>query len=307
MGAFSLIDLLINLVLAVIMLGIGLSLTINDFKNIFVHPRALLTALGTQLFVVPLIAFTVAAISPLAPEMKVGVVIVSLCASGASSNLITHLFRGNVALAISMTTINSLITLISVPTFTNLALYAFLSEHHRIVLPFGQTVFQIFIITILPASLGVWLRYLNTRLAAGLEKPLKIVLPLMLGTVFTLKIFLDEGSGGTGIQLSEGLMILGPMLVLNLLAMLAGFLCGRALGLPFRDQYTISIEVGLHNTALALLIAGTILQNNNMQKPALVYAAFSFFTAILFVLILKKLFGRSATRPEDHQPQGHQK
>ncbi len=290
MGELSVIDLLINLVLAIIMLGIGLSLTVNDFRNIFVHPRALLTALGTQLFIVPLIAFTIAALSPLPPDMKVGVVIVSLCASGASSNLVTHLFRGNVALAISMTTINSFITLLSVPAFTNLALMVFLSEQHRIMLPFGQTVFQIFIITILPASLGVWLRHLNARTASILEKPLKIILPVLLGTVFTLKIFLDEGSGGTGINIQEGMLIIGPMLILNILAMLAGFLSGRVLRLPFRDQFTISIEVGLHNTALALLIAGSILQNNNMQKPALVYAAFSFFTAILFVLIIKKIF-----------------
>lgn len=293
MEGTSLIDLLINIVLAVIMLGIGLSLTLNDFKNIFLHPRSLFTALGTQLLVIPAIAFLIAFLSPLSPEMRVGMVIVSLCASGASSNLITHLFKGNVALAISMTTINSLITLISVPLITNLALMTFLDAHRQITLPIGQTMIQIFLITILPASAGVWIRHHAEAVAKGLEKPLKIILPVMLATVFTLKIFLGEGSGGTGISMKEALLIFGPMITLNILAMTAGIVCGRILRLPFRDQYTISIEVGLHNTALALLITGTILQNNNMQKPALVYATFSFFTAILFVMLVRTLFKKA--------------
>lgn len=290
MQGIASVDVLINVVLAVIMLGIGMSLTLNDFKNIFLHPRSLFTALGTQVFVIPAIAFLLAWLSPLSPEMKVGMVIVSLCASGASSNLITHLFKGNVALAISMTTINSFITLISVPLIANLALMTFLGAHQKIALPIGETIFQIFMITILPAAFGVWIRHRIEKVAKALEKPLKIILPLILATVFTLKIFLDESLGGTGISFNEILLIFGPMITLNIMAMLAGFFCGRLLRLPFRDQYTISIEVGLHNTALALMIAGTLLQNNNMQKPALVYAMFSFFTAVLFVMIIKWIF-----------------
>jgi len=305
MGDYSYIDLMINLVLALIMLGIGLSLTMNDFKNIFLHPKSLFTALGTQVFVIPAIAFLIAYFSPLPPEMKVGMVIVSICASGASSNLITHLFKGNVALAISMTSINSFITLLSVPLIANLALVVFLGEKHKIELPYGETILQIFIITILPALLGVWIRHHKEKIAKGLEKPLKFILPLMLATVFTLKIFLDKSSGGTGISMDETLMIFTPMIILNVMAMLAGFFVGRLLLLPFRDQYTISIEVGLHNTALALLISGTILQNNNMQKPALVYAMFSFFTAILFVMVIKWLFKKSGQpTPTNNSSQG---
>ncbi len=291
MGSYSYIDILINVVLAIIMLGIGLSLTMGDFKNIFLHPRSLFTALGIQVFIVPAIAFTIARLSPLSDEMRVGLVIVSVCASGASSNLITHLFKGNVALAISMTTINSFITLLSVPLIVNLALIVFLGKQQQIALPFWETVFQIFIVTILPASLGVLIRHNKERFAKALEKPLKFVLPLLLGTVFSIKIFLGESSGGTGISLDETLYIFGPMIALNLLAMSAGFFGGKLMHIPFSDQFTISIEVGLHNTALALLISGSILQNNNMEKPAVVYAMFSFFSAILFVLLIKWVFG----------------
>jgi BASS family bile acid:Na+ symporter len=284
------IDFLINAVLAIIMLGIGLSLTVIDFKNIFVHPRSLITALAIQLLIVPAVAMGIAWLSDLSPEMKVGMVVVSLCASGASSNLITHLFKGNVALAISMTTINSLITLVSVPIMVNVALIVFLGVQREISLPFGETVIQIFIVTILPAFLGILIRRWREKVAKALERPLKFILPAMLATVFTVKIFLSEGNGGTGISMDEIWLLIGPLLALNFAAMALGFFGGRLIRIPFKDQYTISIEVGLHNTALALLISGTIIQSADMEKPALVYAMFSFFTAILFVAIIRWIF-----------------
>ena len=298
MGNVAFIDVLINVVLAVIMLGIGLSLTFNDFKNIFLHPRSLFTALGIQLFFIPGIAFTIAHFCLLPPDIKVGIVIVSVCASGASSNLVSHLFKGNVALAISMTTINSLITLISVPLIVNLALIVFLGTQQEIKLPILDTMIQIFIVTIIPAAIGVWIRRRREALALGLEKPLKFILPLLLASVFTIKIFLGQGNGGTGISVKEAIDLLWPMLTLNGLAMLSGFLGGRFLRIPFRDQFTISIEVGLHNTALALLISGSLLHNADMQKPAVVYAMFSFFTAILFVWVLKGLYRRLSKIPQ---------
>jgi bile acid:Na+ symporter, BASS family len=290
LGDYSYIDILINLVLAIIMFGIGLALTIVDFRNTFLHPRSLFSALMIQLFIVPAIAFLIAALSELDNEVKVGIVIVSVCASGASSNLITHLFKGNVALAISMTTINSLITLVSVPLVVNLALRVFLGRQEEIHLPFGETVLQIFIVTILPAGAGILVRRYKEKLAKSFEQPLKIILPVLLGTVFTVKIFLGENIGGTGITWMETLTLLLPLLILNIAAMSAGFFGGRIIKLPFRDQFTIAIEVGLHNTALALLISATILNNSNMEKPALVYAMFSFFSAIGYILLIKWLF-----------------
>ncbi|HOY30459.1 MAG TPA: bile acid:sodium symporter family protein [Bacteroidales bacterium] len=285
---YNYVDIIINIVLALIMLGIGLSLTINDFRNLFVRPRPLITALSVQLFLVPVVAFVIAFISGLSSEVRVGIVIISLCASGASSNLITHLFRGNVALAISMTTLNSFITLISIPLLANLALYVFMGVDREIHLPFWETIVQIFMITIIPAGAGVYLRRKTGDRAVKLEKPVKIILTLMLGFVFTIKIFFDKEYGGTGITFDETTELLPYLLLLNFGAMSLGFYVARKLKLAFKDQYTISIEVGLHNTALALLISGTILNSAAMEKPAVVYAMFSFFTAVIFVFIVKK-------------------
>lgn len=284
------VDLLVNLVLALIMLGIGLSLTAADFRNIFLHPVSLVVALLIQLIGLPLVSFSIAAIAPLSSEMRVGLILVSLCASGASSNLITHLLKGNVALAISMTVFNSIITLFSIPLLTNLALRLFMHTEADIHLPFLETILQIFLVSILPAGAGLFIRRHKEHFAKALERPLKYILPVLLATVFTLKIFLGTSSGGTGISVSETVHIFPFMLLLNVLAMSLGFFGARALRRPFADQFTISIEVGLHNTALALLISGNMLHNAGMQKPAVVYAMFSFFTAILYVVIIKRSF-----------------
>jgi len=284
---YHFIDVLVNLVLAIIMFGLGLSLTFHDFKRIFINPKAIITSLTVQVFFIPLLAFGIAMVSGLSPEAKVGIVLVSACASGASSNLITHLVRGNVALAISMTTLNSLITLVTLPFIVSVSLFFFLGKESHIALPVGETIFQIVLVTLVPALLGIYIRRVYTRFAIFMERPLKFILPLLLGLVFTIKIFSAENQGGSGITFAEGVAIFPFVLLLNILAMLAGYYISKLMKLDFRNQYTIAIEVGLHNTALALLVAGTILQSPEMEKPALVYALFTFFSAFLFIYLIK--------------------
>jgi bile acid:Na+ symporter, BASS family len=289
--AFNLSDYLVTSALFIIMLGIGLSLTMPDFRNIFLHPKGLVTALAVQLLIIPVVAFIIAALSPLTPEEKVGLVIVSACASGASSNLITHLFRGNVALAISMTTINTLITIVWIPFVVNLALVVFMGRTANISLPFIETVIQIFVLIILPAGIGMVVRAMWPEGSQKLEKPLKFILPVILAAVFSVKFFGGDKVGGVEMSLIRGLILFPFCLLLNLVAMFAGFYTARKTKLDFRIQFTIAIEVGLHNTTLALLIAGTLLKVRGMETPAMVYAMFSFFTAVIFVWILKKRFG----------------
>jgi len=284
---FHLVDILINSVLAIIMLGVGLSLTVNDFKNILLYPKAMITGLSTQIIIIPIIAFVVASLSGISPEQKVGIVLVSTCASGASSNLITHLVRGNVALSISMTTINSFLTLVTLPFIVNIALNFYLHSSTEISLPYFETILQIFMVTLLPASLGVIIRHISIKFAEMMERPLKIILPAILFGVFAIKFLAAKKFGGSGITSTELFKLLPSMLILNILAMLTGYVVAKLFRLNFRNQYTIAIEVGLHNTALALLVAGTIIRSSEMEKPALVYALFTIFSALLFVFAIK--------------------
>ncbi len=287
MADFNLVDILINSVLAIIMLGVGLSLTFNDFKNILVYPKAIITGLSIQILIIPIIAFVIASFSNISPEQKVGIVLVSTCASGASSNLITHLVKGNVALAISMTTVNSFLTLITLPFIVNIALNFYLHSTKQISLPYFQTILQIFMVTLFPASIGVIIRRLSIKFAQNMEKPLKITLPIILFGVFAIKFLAAKKYGGSGITSHELFILFPPMLILNVLAMLSGYLFAKLVRLQYQNQYTIAIEVGLHNTALALLVAGTIIHSHEMEKPALVYAIFTIFSALLFVFAIK--------------------
>jgi bile acid:Na+ symporter, BASS family len=288
MEGYDLSDFVVTGTLALIMAGIGLSLTGTDFKNIFLRPKAIITALSVQLIIVPALAFLIASISGLSEEARVGLVIISACASGATSNLITHLFRGNVALAISMTTINSLVTVVWVPFVIKIALWTFMRKTAEISLPFFETVLQIFLVILIPASFGMLIRAIRKEMALKLEKPLKYILPTLLAVVFSIKLFGGESLGGSGMTFREGIGIFPWCLLLNLLAMWAGYITARIIKLQFRNQFTVAIEVGLHNTTLAFLVAGALLHSTEMEKPAIVYAMFSFFTAVIFVYILKK-------------------
>ncbi|HWS01452.1 MAG TPA: bile acid:sodium symporter family protein [Prolixibacteraceae bacterium] len=281
------LDILVNAVLAIIMLGLGLTLTRKDFEKILIYPKAIIVGLSTQILVIPFIAFIIALISGISPEQKVGLVLVSTCASGASSNLITHLVRGNVALAISMTTLNSFITLVTLPFIVSMAMLIFLGSESEISLPIFETVLQIFLVTIVPASIGVYIRHIFTDFAIMLEKPLKFILPVFLGLVFSFKIFGTESQGGSGITFAEGIHIFPFVLLLNFGAMTAGYYVAKMMKLNFQNQFTVAIEVGLHNTALALLVAGTIIKSSEMEKPALIYALITFFTAFLFIYFVK--------------------
>ena len=287
LSGLHLVDILINLVLAIIMLGVGLSLTVNDFKNILLNPKAIITGLSIQIFIIPIIAFAIASLFNVSPEQKVGIVLVSTCASGASSNLITHMVKGNVALAISMTTLNSFLTLVTLPFIVNIALDYYLHSNTSIDLPYFETVLQIFMVTLLPASFGVIIRRINLKFAENMENPLKIILPLLLLMVFTIKLLASENYGGTGITRHELFDLFPPMLILNIMAMTTGYFVAKLMRLNFRNQFTIAIEVGLHNTALALVVSGTIIRSSEMEKPALVYALFTIFSALLFIYILK--------------------
>jgi bile acid:Na+ symporter, BASS family len=280
-------DYFLPVTLAIITLGMGLSLTDRDFKNIFVHPRAVITGLCCQMILLPVIAWLIARTIHIDPFFKVGLMIIAACPGGATSNLVTYLLRGNVALSISMTALNSLITLITIPLVVYLSLEFFMHEHAAIRLNVGDTILKVFLITLVPAFLGTRIRKNYAELATRLERPLRIALPMLLLLVYAGVIFLSqEGSAATR---SDFIRIFPYTLLLNILAMVAGFLVARLMRLRVVNQFTISIEVGLQNSALAIFVAATLLKSNDMALVPVVYGSFSFFSTLLFGWSVKKL------------------
>ena len=293
------INFLLNIVLALIMFGLGLSLKREDFQQLFDQPKSLAIGLFAQMVILPFVAAFIVLQSPLPPEMQVGIMILSLCPGGITSNLVSYFVKGNVALAVSLTVSNALLSLFSIPLVVNLCLRYFMKGAGGEVasLPFWNTLFEIFLVTIIPALLGMSAKRKFGRHAARIGKLVNIVLPLLLLCVFGFKFLAGSQHGGTDMTAAD-IWLLSPYVIsLNILSMLVGFVVGIPLQLSYRNRITIAIEVGLHNTALALIIAGEKLHSSAMEKPALVYALYSFFVtfsvAYLLVLIREKVLKKS--------------
>jgi BASS family bile acid:Na+ symporter len=271
------------------MFGLGLSLTKEDFKHLFDQPRALSIGLASQMLLLPFLAWIVAKQSGLGAEMQVGIMILSVCPGGITSNLVSYYVKGNVALAISLTVCNALLSLFTIPFLVNLFLQHFMHSGKMIELPFWKTMFDIFIVTVMPAMLGMLTRHQFGKHAVKTEKYLNIILPLLLLMVFAFKFTAGSEKGGTAMSGNDLRDLSAWMIALNITSMIAGYLVGILGRLSFKNRITIAVEVGLHNTALALLIAGDKLGISAMEKPALVYALYSFVITFLVAWALMKL------------------
>lgn len=295
MSATFLVDIAVSTVLGLVMFGVGLSLTLSDFANVIRYPRAFITALTAQMIGLPIIAFAISLLAPLPAEVKVGFIILAASPGGATSGFLTYLWRGNVALSLSLTAVNSLLTLFTIPIVVNLALKVFIGRSTELHLPFWETMSHIFLITIIPATGGVLLRRFYPVFAERISKPSKYVMLVLLGIVFTIKLFGGESSGGAGLDIHDFLLITPFALLQNAACLFFGYFFLKWMGLPHPSRLTAAMESGVQNTTLAFLIASVLLANQNMVKPALVYSLYSFWTACLFAYLANRQIGRKVT------------
>jgi BASS family bile acid:Na+ symporter len=284
-NAFS--NIFLPSTLAVITFAMGLSIEFKDFKSLFRYPKAVIVGLICQMVLLPIIAFGIVIPANIDPAYKVGLIIIASCPGGATSNLVTFMLAGNVALSISITVINSLITLITIPLIVGIALFNFMGQHSEISLPVFNTILNIFFITIIPASAGVFTRRYIKTFADNLQKPLQYALPILLLLVFLGVVFLDEGEEAKSVL--DYLFLVPYVLLLNVLSMFTGWLIAKLTRLGRKNQFTISVEVGLQNSALAIFIASTLLENNAMAVVAVIYGSFSFLTTLFTGWFIKRL------------------
>ncbi len=279
----NLIDILISTVLGLIMFGIGSSMSFKDFNYVFKNLKAFILGLSLQMVFLPIFAFCIAAFSNLSPDLKVGLFIISICPGGATSNFISYLVNANTALSIALTSINSVLILITIPLLSQKSILYFTENSKVVNLSIQDTFIQVFTIIIIPSLLGIIFNKYYKKIAMSLKKPLKVINVLLLAIVFAIKFFAGTESGGSGITKNEILQLLPFCLLLHIGAILISYNFSRKIiKLSNYDSTTIGIEVGLQNTTLALLVTGTIINNVEMTKPALVFAIFSFFTTLLF-------------------------
>ena len=277
---------LLPLALAIVMLGMGLSLLPVDFKRITRYPIAIAIGIACQILLLPLIAALIALVVPMQPEIAVGLIILAVCPGGPSSNLVTYLAKGDVALSVSLTAVSSVIAVFTIPLFANLALQYFLGTNAEIALPIGSTMLQIFLITLLPTVIGMAIRQQFPDTARRLEKQMSRLATGLLALIILL-LLVSESSRLPGFLVQVGIGVV----LLNLLAMLSGFLAGKVFRLSPAQQISIAIEVGIQNGTLAIAITAGLLNNPDMAVPAAVYSLFMYVTGFGAIL-----YGRQASR-----------
>jgi BASS family bile acid:Na+ symporter len=274
--------LLLPIALGIVMLGLGLSLTVADFARVVRYPKAVLIGLFIQTVVLVAGAYVIARLAALPPELAVGLMLLAASPGGATANIYSHLAHGDVALNITLTAINSLLALVTLPLIVDAALMHFLGQDQYVPPP-TRKVIEVAAIIVLPVLIGMALRAGLPKVAAALEKPIRLFAVLVLVAVIGAAI-VAEWERLPGFIAAVG----AACLAFNLLSMAIGYGLPRWLDLPRSQAIAISMEIGIHNGTLAIFIALTVLQNATLSVPAAVYSIIMFVTASAFTLWLNR-------------------
>ena len=273
MEADILTRVVLPLSLFLIMYGIGLSLRLSDFKNVFKAPKALAVGVAGQMILLPAVAFALAIALQLPPEIAVGLMIIALAPGGATSNVFTYLFRGDVSLSISLTALVSLITPFSIPLVAALSMSYFLGSYTEISLPIGKTIVQLVMITVIPVGLGVFTLRRWPATAAKVEQVLKWFSIFFLFLIIAL-IVLKNRENMVNFFVQAG----SATLILNLVVLVAGYQLAKLARLSHPQSICLGFEVGIQNGTMALVVAGTLIGNATMMIPAVTYSLLMFVT-----------------------------
>ncbi len=268
-------DLLLPISLGIIMLGMGLSLVPNDFKRVALYPKAATIGILNQIVVLPLVGFLLLMIIPMRnPELAVGIMILAACPGGPTSNLISHISRGDTALSISLTAISSIIVVITIPLIVNFAMSHFLQHGEYIPLPIFDTMIKVIIITLLPVGIGMLIKAKAPKFSEKMNKPVKIMSGVLLFLIIMAAILNDKDNFFNFFAQA------GPVaLALNLTMLLVGYFSARLFNLRISQSITISIESGIQNGTLGIAIAATLLHNPTMTISPAIYSLIMFGTA----------------------------
>lgn len=260
--------------LAIIMLGMGMTLIPDDFRRIFKYPKAILIGLTNQLILLPIIGFTLAILFDLDPILAVGLMILTSCPGGPTSNLITQVCNGNIALSVTLTALASFISILIIPFILSFALHYFgTNSEVAIKLPIVDTILQIMVITVIPILLGMIIRNYRQKFAKRMEKPMRIA-----STVIFILVFLAVVAASSD-KIVSGMKAAGLVtLLLNILTMGLGYITAKLFKLNKQSAISITIESGIQNGTLALVIAASVLNNPEMGIPIGAYAIWMFVT-----------------------------
>jgi len=261
--------------LAIIMFGLGLGLTVGDFWRIAQHPKAAVVALACQLALLPLICFGLVVLFDLPPLLGIGMMLLAASPGGTTANLFSHLFRGDVALNISLTAVNTVIAIGTLPLITNAAI-GYFDQSDSVSMPLIEVV-KVFVLILVPVGIGMLVKAKRPDFAARTDKPVRIGSAAILA-VLVLGILLDQREN-VGDYLADVGLVAALFCATSLVA---GYLIPKAAGVVEAQAVASSMEIGVHNGTLAIFVAVEVLDSTEISVPAAVYSLLMFPLAALW-------------------------
>lgn len=275
-----LIMLFLPICLGIIMMGLGLHLTVTDFRRVLTQPKAVAIALFVQLIVLPPTCFLIARLFNLPAELGLGLLLLAASPGGITANLFSHLARGDVALNITLTAINSLLVLITLPLWVVTGMSYFLSAENNVPPPTSK-VLEVALLVIVPVLVGMIVRRIKPALADAAEKPVRIMSTLVLA-ILTLLAIISEWA-----LLKTYAPIIGAAcLAFNLLSLATGYWTARAAKIAMPQATAISFEIGVHNATLSIFVALHVLKMPAVAIAPAIYSLIMYITAAAFAFWL---------------------
>lgn len=266
------------LALISIMFGMGMSLTTADFRRVVLSPRATVIGLSCQLVGLPVLAFLLISLFRVPGDLAVGLMILAACPGGPTSNIITHLSRGDTALSVTLTAVSSVITVFTIPLLVGFSIRHFLNEDTAVALPFLKTVAQLVVVTLIPIALGMWANAVRPDLCRRMAGAVNGISLLFLALVILAAVLREK-------DLGQQFSLVGPAaLALNLGSLGLGLSAAAVFRLTRPQGISISIESGIQNGTLALSIALGLLDSSRIAMPAVVYSLLMFASGAVMIL-----------------------
>ena len=279
----GLVMLLLPLALAIIMMGLGLELTLKDFARIRKHPKAVFIALFCQLIILVGVAFALCKIFQLPPLLALGLMLLAASPGGSTANLFSYLFKGDLALNITLTAINSVIAAFTLPLIVNFSIDHFMQADQHINLQFGK-ILQVFAIILVPVGIGMLLRQHFPNLTHRLNKPLRIfavvfLVGIVIGAILNERKFILDYLQQVGAATA----------IFCIASLLVGYFIPHLCGVNNQQARACAFEIGIHNSTLAMTIALSVLGTSTVAIPAAVYSIFMYIFALIFGVLIQRL------------------
>ena len=274
---------LLPLILGFIMFSLGLGLTPVDFRRILAQPRALIVGVVCHFVLLPLVCYLMLKTLGITGVFAVGFMILAACPTGTTSNLLTYLARGDVALALSFTAIASVLTIFTLPLLVTWSLGHFLGAARAVDVPVGMMMGQVAMVLGIPVSLGMFVRHRWSAWALAFEPRATRIATGFFVLIVVLAVVKNWA------LLRDNFATLAPFaLVLNITMLCIGFAVAWAVRLSRAQSVTLGIETAVQNAALALVIASSVLKDDTLAIPGALYGVLMYAGGLAFALAMRR-------------------